>query len=116
MLFRVAANGSRVSNVATNRNFRTVRAYQSYCLLVVSVSLLLIFKYKTMKAIEILKILSNSKAIMWVAIVELVLQATLYVLGSTIAKWHFIGWLIWLIISTCCRIYFYRTVRFYNER
>jgi len=40
---------------------------------------------------KILKICSNSKEIMWVAIIELVIHATTHVLGSTTAKWHFLG-------------------------
>ena len=65
---------------------------------------------------KILKICSNSKVIMWVAIIELVIHATTHVLGSTTAKWHFLGWMIWLVIILSARVYFNGSLRFYNER
>ncbi len=65
---------------------------------------------------NILKICSNSKVIMWIAIIEMVIHATSHILGSTIAKWHFLGWMIWLVIILSARVYFNGSLRFFNER
>jgi hypothetical protein len=59
----------------------------------------------------ILKICSNSNAIMLIAIIELAFQGTCHILGSTSAKWHFLGWMIWFIIILSARIYFNGNLR-----
>lgn len=55
---------------------------------------------------DFLKFCSNSKIIMWIAIIELVIYSISFLLGSTSAKWYFLGWLIWLIIILSTRYYF----------
>lgn len=61
---------------------------------------------------KILKICSNSNLIMWIAIIELVIHSTTHILGSTSAKWHFLGWFIWLVIILSTRFYFNGNLRF----
>jgi hypothetical protein len=64
---------------------------------------------------NILKICSNSKSVMWITIVELVIHMIYNISGSTTAKWHFLGWMIWLMIILSARIYFNGNLRFRNE-
>jgi|AntRauTorcE11898_2_1112593.scaffolds.fasta_scaffold93252_2 hypothetical protein len=64
---------------------------------------------------KILKICSNSKEINIIAILEIIVFITLYFLGSPIAKYHLIGWTVWLIILTLYRRYYFGTYRFHND-
>ena len=64
----------------------------------------------------ILKFFSNSKYINLIAVIEMIAHATLHVIGSKTAKYHFIGWMFWLIILTLARVYYFGTHRFHNDR
>ena len=65
---------------------------------------------------KFLKICSNSKAINLIAVIELLAHAILHIIGSTNAKWHFLCWMILLIILTSSRVYYFGTHRFDNNR
>ncbi len=65
---------------------------------------------------KILKICANSKTIMWIAIIEMILMAGSHIIGSNTAKYFFLGWMIWLVIILSARMYFNGSMRFFNER
>ena len=65
---------------------------------------------------KFLKICSNSKAINLIAVIEILAHAILHIIGSTNAKWRFLCWMIWLIILTLSRFYYFGTARFQNNR
>ena len=59
-----------------------------------------------------LSAVSNSRLISLVAVLEMAVHSLSYILESNNAKWHFIGWLLWLIIITSIRFYYNRSIRF----
>lgn len=53
----------------------------------------------------IMCICANSKIIMWIAIVEYILQLNLFIFISGTTLYHTLAWMIWLLIILSYRIY-----------
>lgn len=53
---------------------------------------------------DILNIIANTKAIILIAIIEIVAHSTLWIFNSESAKWHLLCWSIWLVFIIICRV------------
>lgn len=48
---------------------------------------------------------------MWIAIIGMIFMACSHIIGSSTAKYYFLGWMICLIIILSARIYFNGSIR-----